>query len=88
MPTFQYRALQTNGKIAEGVLDASGRPDAMRQIETLGLRLVNLTEKAAGAKGIADFVFEGAGEIVDRRDHGAGFFKPGKVARKRVGVDV
>ena len=51
MPTFQYRALQTNGKIAEGVLDASGRPDAMRQIETLGLRLVNLTEKAAGAKG-------------------------------------
>ena len=53
MPTFQYRALQTNGKIAEGVLDASGRPDAMRQIETLGLRLVNLTEKAAGAKGKA-----------------------------------
>ena len=51
MPTFQYRALQTNGKIAEGVLDASGRPDAMRQIETLGLRLVNLTEKAAGTKG-------------------------------------
>ena len=51
MPTFQYRALQTNGKIAEGVLDASGRPDAMRQIETLGLRLVNLTEKAAGSKG-------------------------------------
>ena len=53
MPTFQYRALQTNGKIAEGVLDASGRPDAMRQIETLGLRLVNLTEKSAGAKGKA-----------------------------------
>ena len=51
MPTFQYRALQTNGKIAEGVLDASGRPEAMRQIETLGLRLVNLTEKAAGTKG-------------------------------------
>ena len=47
MPTFQYRALQGNGKMAEGVLEAAGRPDAMRQVETLGLRLVNLTEKAA-----------------------------------------
>ena len=33
MPTFQYRALQTDGSIAEGVLDAPGRPDAFRQIE-------------------------------------------------------
>jgi len=49
MPTFQYRALQSNGKMAEGVLDAPGRPDALRQVESLGLRVVNLTEKAAGA---------------------------------------
>ena len=45
MPTFSYRALKADGKIAEGVLDAVGRPDAMRQMETLGLRPVNLTEK-------------------------------------------
>src|SRR5580658_3556348 len=49
MPTFQYKALQADGRIAEGVLDAPGRPDALRQIETLGLRPVNLSEKAAGA---------------------------------------
>lgn len=50
MPTFQYRALRADGGIAEGVLDAPGRPDALRQIETLGLRPVNLAEKSAQAK--------------------------------------
>jgi type II secretory pathway component PulF len=48
MPTFAYKAIQPNGAIAEGILDAPGRPDALRQIETLGLRPVNLSEKAAG----------------------------------------
>ena len=48
MPTFSYKAIQPNGAIAEGVLDAQGRPDALRQIETLGLRPVNISEKAAG----------------------------------------
>ncbi len=47
MPTFQYKALQVDGKMAEGVLDAPGRPDALRQIETLGLRPVTLAERAA-----------------------------------------
>ncbi|MGA2871104.1 MAG: type II secretion system F family protein, partial [Verrucomicrobiota bacterium] len=50
MPTFSYRALQANGKIAEGVIDAAGRPDALRQIETLGLRPVNVAEKSASKK--------------------------------------
>ena len=49
MPTFSYRALQANGAITEGYLEAPGRPDAFRQIETLGLRPVVLTEKAGGA---------------------------------------
>jgi type II secretory pathway component PulF len=49
MPTFTYRALQSDGKIAEGVLDAAGRPDALRQMETLGLRPINLAEKVAAA---------------------------------------
>ncbi len=53
MPTFSYRALQADGKMAEGVLDAAGRPDAMRQIETLGLRPVSLAEKAAAKNGSA-----------------------------------
>ncbi|MDE3099546.1 MAG: type II secretion system F family protein [Verrucomicrobiota bacterium] len=47
MAIYQYRALQANGAVAEGQLDAAGRPDALRQIETLGLRPVQLSEKAA-----------------------------------------
>jgi len=47
MPTFSYRALQSDGTMAEGLLDAPGRPDALRQVQTLGLRPVSLAEKAA-----------------------------------------
>jgi type II secretory pathway component PulF len=49
MPTFQYKALQTDGTMAQGQLDAAGRPDALRQMETLGLRPVNLVERAVVA---------------------------------------
>ena len=47
MATFQYRALQADGSITEGRLDAAGRPDAFRQMEALGLRPVNLFEQAS-----------------------------------------
>ncbi|MGD1088922.1 MAG: type II secretion system F family protein [Verrucomicrobiota bacterium] len=50
MPTFQYKALRADGGVAEGQLDAAGRPDAFRQIETLGLRPVNLAEKPVPSK--------------------------------------
>jgi type II secretory pathway component PulF len=51
MPTFSYRALQADGKVAEGVLEAAGRPDALRQVEARGLRPVNIAEKkSSGAK--------------------------------------
>jgi len=50
MPTFQYKAVQTDGSVAEGVLDAPGRPDAFRQIEGLGLRPVSLAEKELAAE--------------------------------------
>ena len=50
MPTFSYRALKADGKIAEGVLDAGSRPDALRQIETLGLRPMKVAEKSGAAK--------------------------------------
>ena len=49
MPTFSYRALRADGKMAEGVLEAGGRPDALRQMEALGLRPVNVAEKAMSA---------------------------------------
>jgi len=56
MPTFSYRALQANGTIAEGNLEAPGRPDALRQIETLGLRPVAVAERggAVGKNGAAE----------------------------------
>lgn len=47
MPTFQYRALQADGTIAEGQLEAAGRPDAFRQMEGRGLRPVSLSERAS-----------------------------------------
>jgi type II secretory pathway component PulF len=53
MPSFSYRALKADGKIAVGRLDAPGRPDALRQMEALGLRPVNLAENAGGKNGSA-----------------------------------
>jgi type II secretory pathway component PulF len=50
MPVFQYRALQADGKAAEGQLEAGGRQEAFRQMEEKGLRPISLAEKsAAGA---------------------------------------
>src|SRR6267142_2080457 len=56
MPFFQYRALQADGVVAEGQLEAAGRQEAFRQMEGLGLRPVSLAEKAAAQaaeKGLA-----------------------------------
>src|SRR5436190_20815535 len=65
MPTFQYRALQSNGTMAEGQVEAAGRPDAFRQIEVLGLRPISLAEKAAasGKNGSAAAAPEASGGL-------------------------
>src|SRR5580700_3431748 len=47
MPLFQYRALQANGAVAEGQLEAAGRQEAFAQMAGLGLRPVSLAEKTA-----------------------------------------
>ncbi len=49
MPVFQYRALQTDGGVAEGQLEAAGRQEAFTQMAGLGLRPISLAEKAAAA---------------------------------------
>lgn len=46
MPLFQYKAIQSDGRFAEGVLEAGGRQEAFRQMELKGLRPVRLAEKA------------------------------------------
>jgi type II secretory pathway component PulF len=48
MPTFQYKALQGDGKIAEGIIDAGGRSEAFRQMEGRGLRPISLAERKNG----------------------------------------
>jgi type II secretory pathway component PulF len=50
MPTFTYKALQADGKVAEGQLEAGARHEALRQIDGMGMRPISITEKAA-AKG-------------------------------------
>jgi type II secretory pathway component PulF len=50
MPTFTYKAIQADGTIAHGQLEAAGRPDAFRQMEGRGLRPVSLAERAAAKK--------------------------------------
>ena len=48
MPTFLYKALQADGAITEGQLEAGGRQEALRQMDGKGLRAISLAEKAAG----------------------------------------
>lgn len=49
MPSFQYKALQADGTLAEGQIEAGGRQEAFRQMAERGLRPVSLAEKAARA---------------------------------------
>lgn len=48
MSLFQYRAVQADGTIAEGRLEAGGRQEAFRQLEGQGMKPVSLTESANG----------------------------------------
>src|SRR2546421_883421 len=50
MPFFQYRALQADGVIAEGELEAAGRQEAFAQMAGKGLRPVSLSERSGKAE--------------------------------------
>src|SRR5258707_13929 len=60
MPLFQYRALQADGALAEGQLEAAGRHEAFAQMAGLGLRPVSLIENAA-AQSKKNFALPNAG---------------------------
>ena len=79
MPQFAYKAVQTNGVLTEGFLDASNRQEAMRQVEGRGLRPIKLSESAAPASakkssggaapaegGAKSLSFGGKGKITPR----------------------
>ena len=78
MPTFQYKALQPDGTIAEGQLEAAGRPDAFRQMEGRGLRPVSLAERAAAKNGATKTTGAPAGENFSFN------FKPQKVSAREL----
>jgi type II secretory pathway component PulF len=60
MPSFQYKALQGDGKVAEGLLEAGGRQEAFRQMAERGLKPISLAEKAAGKSDKPDKAANGA----------------------------
>jgi type II secretory pathway component PulF len=45
MPLFQYKALQADGSVAVGEIEAGGRQDAFRLMEGRGLRPIKLAER-------------------------------------------
>jgi type II secretory pathway component PulF len=54
MPSFQYKALQADGKVAVGQIDAGGRQEAFKAMAERGLKPITLSEQAGGkatAKG-------------------------------------
>jgi type II secretory pathway component PulF len=53
MPLFQYKALQADGAVAEGQLEAAGRQEAFAQMAGLGLRPVSLSERSGAKAGSA-----------------------------------
>jgi type II secretory pathway component PulF len=54
MPLFQYRALQGDGTIAEGQIEAGGRQEAFRQMEGRGLRPISLADPRNGKPSKSD----------------------------------
>ncbi|HWD94602.1 MAG TPA: type II secretion system F family protein [Verrucomicrobiae bacterium] len=75
MPTFQYKAIQSDGTIAEGRIEAAGRPDAFRQMEGRGLRPVSLAESASkngvaknGSAAAGDFSFKFKSQKVSAKE--------------------
>ena len=50
MPQFAYKAMQHDGVLTEGLLEAGNRQEAMRLVEGRGLRPIKLAESAAAAK--------------------------------------
>jgi type IV pilus assembly protein PilC len=44
MASFEYKAVQADGTMTQGTLDAGGRAEALRQIQNLGMKAVKVTE--------------------------------------------
>ena len=87
MPLFQYKAVETNGTIAEGQLEAGGRQEALRQIEGRGLRAIRVVEgrgskPSAPARGGAGTHGTAPAKPGGRTEEGG---KPGGASSPKVG---
>ena len=60
MPPFSYRALQADGRMVDGVAEAASRAEALRVIESRGLRPVSVSETRGGGPRSAKSVKDGA----------------------------
>ncbi|MDA7680664.1 type II secretion system F family protein, partial [bacterium] len=49
MASFEYKAVQSDGTMTQGTLDAGGRAEALRQIQNLGMKAVKVTEATSNA---------------------------------------
>ena len=49
MASFHYKAIQADGSMIRGSLEAGGRPEALRQIQNLGMKAVNIVEAGSPA---------------------------------------
>ncbi|HOW68479.1 MAG TPA: type II secretion system F family protein, partial [Verrucomicrobiota bacterium] len=52
MPSFQYKALQSDGTVTEGQMEAGGRPEVFRQMESQGWKLISLSERKNGKPSV------------------------------------
>jgi type II secretory pathway component PulF len=71
MPLFTYKAVQRDGVLTEGQLDAGNRQEAMRQVENLGLRPIRLAEAPAGPAAARKKAPSAGGPAGDKAEAGA-----------------
>jgi type II secretory pathway component PulF len=84
MPVFQYRALQPDGKMAVGEIEAGGRQDAFRQMEVLGLRPVRLAERNGNGQGSQKPAAKKTTKEPDAHDAKAGGFNLSRGGSKKI----
>jgi type II secretory pathway component PulF len=63
MASFEYRALQSDGVLTQGNLEAEGRQEAFRKAESKGLKLISLVERAPASAQASDEKAEGGWNI-------------------------
>ena len=73
MPIFPYRAMQGDGTIAEGQIEAGGRQEAFRQMEGRGLRPISLGEPGNRKPGKAGP--EAMAQAAEKKDDAASWLK-------------